>query len=172
LDLEASAVWVSPSSRGLYGGETLLLSTRCWEPGSWVFGESLTRRCRVIWRRVGIPQLMLLGTLQLLVFWWVNPDLHSSRARLRHKPKRAQEPEADPEALSYLEHKRLKALRRREQAALEARTFQQWDEIQSGVSQAATAPPVVTAAELFFMDNDDILMVRVRPEREREGVCS
>ena len=24
----------------------------------------------------------------------------------------------------------------------------------------------------FFMDNDDILMVRVRPEREREGVCS
>jgi hypothetical protein len=73
-------VWVSSSSRGLYGGETLLLSTRCWEPGSWVFGESLTRRCRVIWRRVGIPQLMLLGTLQLLVFWWVNPDLHSSRA--------------------------------------------------------------------------------------------
>jgi hypothetical protein len=70
--------------------------------------------------------------------------------------------EDDPEAMSYLEHKRLKTLRRKEQEALEARQFQQWDEIQSGVSKAARAPPVVTPAELFFMGNDDIVLVRAR----------
>jgi hypothetical protein len=64
--------------------------------------------------------------------------------------------------MSYLEHKRLKALRRKEQEALEARQFQQWDEIQTGVTKAARAPPVVTPAELFFMGNDDIFLVRAR----------
>jgi hypothetical protein len=33
LVLEAPAAWVSPSSRGLWGGDALLLFTRrCWKP--------------------------------------------------------------------------------------------------------------------------------------------
>jgi hypothetical protein len=32
LDLEASVGWVSPSSRGMWGGDALLCSTGCWKP--------------------------------------------------------------------------------------------------------------------------------------------
>lgn len=108
---------------------------------------------------------MTLGTLQLVVFWWADPETrHRGRRRRRSetldrshyfKPKPAPgEQEAfDPE-MSFAEHKR------RKRARLAAQRMREWEEVQKSIKAVAKAPPAVTPAELFFMDNQEMAKVR------------
>jgi hypothetical protein len=69
LDIEVSAGWVSPSSRGLCGGHALLLSTRrwVWKAATSKADKAATRSGRV---HTGSPvDHKLAGLGELLSFW-------------------------------------------------------------------------------------------------------